>query len=340
MAGRFARFVMPAALASLVLASCGRLDPAANVGEESISQEAMTAEAKRVGFLSDLNGQPCGSPDLAAGDTEEAACNRAALSNLITESLVVGFALQRDIVVDAQEIVDSIAELDRQLGAEEVDARLESFDLTRADLDAIAREILLFDRVRQAVTAEQLDEDELRELYANNRLRFSTIDVQHILVTSEEEANEIYSLVTTQGATEQDFTRLARKRSIDPSARENGGELGSATASTYVPEFAQAALSLDEGEISLPVQTQFGWHVIRLVSKDVTPFERARRQLLLEQAPVAFSDWLKERANRERVEVNPRFGAWDVNSLSVIRVTSTDPLSPQPPETSPVELQP
>ena len=65
--------------------------------------------------------------------------------------------------------------------------------------------------------------------------------------------------------------------SIDPSAAtELGGSLGSAVASTYVPEFAAAATALEPGEISQPVKTEFGWHVIRLVDEAGHTVRRGR----------------------------------------------------------------
>src|SRR5207244_6439940 len=89
---------------------------------------------------------------------------------------------------------------------------------------------------------------------------------------SKAEAEHVYAEVTAPGATEKTFQDLAKKVSIDTGSASSGGDLGIQTASTFDPTFAQAALALKLGEISKPVHTQFGWHVIRLVSKDVKPF--------------------------------------------------------------------
>ena len=70
-----------------------------------------------------------------------------------------------------------------------------------------------------------------------------------------------------------------RSRSTRP-PKQNSGSLGSAVASTYVPEFAAAAIALEPGEISKPVKTEFGWHVIRMVDKDVQSFDDVKQQLI------------------------------------------------------------
>ncbi|WP_108259018.1 peptidylprolyl isomerase [Mangrovicoccus ximenensis] len=81
----------------------------------------------------------------------------------------------------------------------------------------------------------------------------------HILVETEEEAREIIDELNG-GA---DFAELAQKRSTGPSG-PNGGDLGWFGAGMMVPEFEQAVMALETGAISEPVQTQFGWHVIKL----------------------------------------------------------------------------
>jgi peptidyl-prolyl cis-trans isomerase C len=84
-------------------------------------------------------------------------------------------------------------------------------------------------------------------------------NASHILVETEEEAQALIDALG-EGA---DFAELAAENSIGPSG-PNGGQLGWFTAGMMVPEFEAAVFELEAGEVSAPVQTQFGWHVILL----------------------------------------------------------------------------
>ncbi len=84
-------------------------------------------------------------------------------------------------------------------------------------------------------------------------------NASHILVKTEDEAKEIIKLLQ-DGA---DFATMAKEKSTGPSG-PNGGELGWFGKGAMVPEFEAAVMSLGVGEISQPVKTQFGWHVVRL----------------------------------------------------------------------------
>ena len=86
------------------------------------------------------------------------------------------------------------------------------------------------------------------------------IRARHILVDSEEKAKEVFELIA-HGA---DFAAMARQHSRDPGSRENGGSLGYFTRGQMVPQFEEAAFKLGRGEVSQPVKTQFGWHLIRV----------------------------------------------------------------------------
>lgn len=90
----------------------------------------------------------------------------------------------------------------------------------------------------------------------------SKVRAKHILVNSETEAVQLKRELN-QGA---DFSLLAMKYSLCPSGK-NGGELGYFERGQMVKEFENAAFSLSVGEISRPVQTQFGWHLILLEDK-------------------------------------------------------------------------
>lgn len=84
---------------------------------------------------------------------------------------------------------------------------------------------------------------------------------RHILVEKEDEAKAIIANLK-KGAK---FEDIAKKQSKDPGSGANGGDLDWAPAASYVPEFSQAMVKLDKGQLSeAPVQSQFGWHVIRV----------------------------------------------------------------------------
>jgi parvulin-like peptidyl-prolyl isomerase len=144
-------------------------------------------------------------------------------------------------------------------------------------------------------------------------------------VDTEAEANRVYRRVTAPDATEKTFASLARRVSTDTVSAQDGGALGSAVVSQYVPAFGEAAVALEPGEISRPVETEFGWHVIRLVTKQVTPYAKAKQEIIRDLAGTEFRDWFQERVRMLDVEVNPRYGRFDLQSLQVEAVRSTDP---------------
>jgi peptidyl-prolyl cis-trans isomerase C len=65
----------------------------------------------------------------------------------------------------------------------------------------------------------------------------------------------------------EDFNKLANELTEDPSGKDNGGDLGYFTKDQMVPEFSEIAFKLDKGQVSDPVKTQFGWHVLKVEDK-------------------------------------------------------------------------
>jgi peptidyl-prolyl cis-trans isomerase C len=105
------------------------------------------------------------------------------------------------------------------------------------------------------------------------------IRARHILVASEQEAKELSARL----AKGENFEALAQEYSLDGS-KEFGGDLGYFTAEEMVPNFSTAAFSLDVGELSQPVQTEFGWHLIKVEDRRVggaQPFESVKEAIRL-----------------------------------------------------------
>ena len=332
---RTLRLIALPVIAAAFLAACSSgPSPAATVGEAGITDAELSQEAKLFTFLAALNQQECGGPP-PEGETQEAVCNRFTLGNLIQGTFVRDYAAANDITVKDSEVADIIAKLDQQLTAEAVDGELEKLKLTRTDLQALAEEVLLFQAV-QGVVAKGFNDEQLQKVYEDEILRFSTIEALHILVDTEAEAQDVYEQVTAPGATRKTFEDLAKEVSTDTGSGAKGGSLGQAAASTYVPEFGEAAVALSPGEISEPVQSEFGWHVIYLVDEQVTPFEEAKTQLVEGEPGTLFTAWLRDQAETEGVEVNPKYGRYDIETLTVVAVDSTDPsASSGPPDGAP-----
>lgn len=93
------------------------------------------------------------------------------------------------------------------------------------------------------------------------------VKARHILVETEAQAKEIYEKIA-HGA---DFAALAKEVSKDPGTKDDGGALGFFSKGQMVPQFEEAAFKLNAGDVSQPVQTQFGWHVIKLDERRQKP---------------------------------------------------------------------
>ena len=136
------------------------------------------------------------------------------------------------------------------------------------------------------------------EITINNLLRQEAepgeeVRAAHILVETEEEARQVRERVTTGG---EDFAEVARQVSTDPSAQENGGDLDFFGRGAMTPPFEEAAFGMQPGDISQPVQTDFGWHIIKLI-------DRRPAEGLNEQAAAAYRQEILQRARAEgRVE--------------------------------------
>lgn len=91
----------------------------------------------------------------------------------------------------------------------------------------------------------------------------SEVRASHILVKTLDEANDILNKINSG----QKFEKMAKKHSDCPSGKRAGGDLGYFTRGRMVREFENAAFSMEIGQISAPVKTQFGYHIIRVTDK-------------------------------------------------------------------------
>lgn len=169
-------------------------------------------------------------------------------------------------------------------------------------LDNEARSLVAAEVV-EGVLADAVTPEAVEELYRETYINVDQgqeYSAAHILVETEEAATEIKSQLD-DGA---EFAILAREKSTGPSG-PNGGELGWFSQGVMVPEFETAVTAMEIGQVSDPVQTQFGWHVIKLndIRKTTAPeLEEVRAELeatVREQAVEDHLNTLKEAAEIE-----------------------------------------
>ena len=156
---------------------------------------------------------------------------------------------------------------------------VKNYGISRQQIEDIFRANLLRTKLMADVTKDMLPQEE-------------QVWVRHILVDSEEKANEVIGKLNSGS----EWAALAAEYSTDTSNKDNGGDLGWIGINDgYIQEFKDAAFALnDAGQISEPVETSFGWHIIQLVTKATNNIDASK----FEQNKQAFFDnWLLDLRN-------------------------------------------
>jgi peptidyl-prolyl cis-trans isomerase C len=159
--------------------------------------------------------------------------------------------------------------------------------------------------IEDFMRSHPVSEETLKAEYDNAKAKAGNTEyrARHILVNSEKEAKEIISKLTT--GKKAKFDDLAKKESKDPSAG-NGGDLGWALPANLVPEFAIAMVKMKPGEVSKePVQTKFGWHVIRLEETrklDFPAYDKLKNRIASQMQQLQLRKYVQELRASAKIE--------------------------------------
>lgn len=270
-----------------------------------------------------------------AGVANRSDAQRQILNQLLRQEVVTQEAAKRGFKVTSAEIDEQLKQLKTNFPSEkEFQAALKKEGFTLPELKEFLRDREVVRQVAEKVTAGSAPKDEdLRAFYDENKARFDQeAKASHILIctgfdpsaqgcTPTADDEKLAADISKKAKAGEDFAALAKQHSVDPGAKENGGDLGYFQRGRMAPEFEQAAFALNPGEVSAPVKTSFGLHVIKLLAKGKT-FEDAKEEIqktLSEQFQQrAFQQWLEDALRRARVKVNPKFGRFDQTTLTVV----------------------
>ncbi|HEY2428320.1 MAG TPA: peptidylprolyl isomerase [Acidimicrobiales bacterium] len=161
----------------------------------------------------------------------------------------------------------------------------------------------------------------IQKFYNDNPQDFISSEcVSHILVGSQQLAGSIRAKLQTGG----DFGALAKRYSTDTGSAAKGGALGCNPPGQYVAAFEAVADTIAVGQLSQPVHTQFGWHLIKVTSRQLQPLDTQTSQAILQhlQQESPITAYITGVQKTLQVKVNPAYGSWDTVQGGVLPPTS------------------
>jgi len=226
---------VPAALAVLALVSLGLAAPLQPANAQEKADETIVAK---------VNGKPITESDMRLAENELGSelgnlppeIKRRALAEYLIDNVLFAEAAEAADIASSPEFKEQMAYLRRRVLREQY-----------------------FEKTLKGT----ISDDEAKQVYD---AKVATLEPQeefsarHILVESEEKAKELRGKI--EGGA--DFAEVAKENSTDTGSKEQGGLLGYFVKGQMVPEFEAAVLKMHKGEVSEPVKTSFGWHVIKL----------------------------------------------------------------------------
>ena len=247
---------------------------------------------------------------------------RQALDQLVTYTVLSQETRARKVVISDDEVANSIKQMQAQFRTEdEFKKALEARGMTLDKLRSDTRIDLSINKMVEGEVSTQAapSDAECREFYDKNPDKFKqdeAVRASHILFRVDENADaatkkkamDQAQAVLKEARAGADFAELAKKHSADGSAQQ-GGDLNFFTKGQMVPAFDQVAFSLKPGQVSDVVQTQFGYHIIKVTERraaSTVPFEQVSERIkeyLIEQQKQqkaqAFIQSLKQKAKIE-----------------------------------------
>ena len=308
---RFKSIAFAAVFGALVLAlvGCGGSDSKSSedvpddavalVGDQEISKtqfDALIAQARASAKQQKRDFPKAGTPEFKNLQNQ-------GLEYLIRRAEFEQKAEDMDVEVTDKQVDERLEQLKKQFyGGDDkkFKSSLKKLLLTEDQVRKDVRAQLLEEQLYKKVTEDlKVSDEEIEDFYKKNQSQYqqaATREVRHILVKTKQKADSIHTQLKGGG----DFAKLAKKNSEDPGSKNQGGKLTVSKGQT-VPPFDKAAFALDKNELSSPIKTQYGWHIIQPLSEvkkaTTTPLpqvkEAIKQQLLSEKKTKEMREWIE-----------------------------------------------
>lgn len=259
-----------------------RSEVVAKVGKESITKDNLYT------FFVEQNGE-------------------AALDTLITKNLIEQEVEKEKISVSKKDIDAELQELIDSYGGEETfNQQLATSGLTMEDVESDVKTNLQIEKILEPLI--EITDEEMQTYFDENKDSFAKtkqVKASHILVEDEATAKKVKEKINAG----EDFAELAKEYSTDTASAESGGDLGFFGEGSMVAEFEKAAFSMKVDEISEPVKSEYGYHIIKVTDKQEASeakFDDSKEEikgiLFDEKMATEYTTWLEEKKEEYKVK--------------------------------------
>ncbi len=241
--------------------------------------------------------------NISKDDLNEALMSQygtSVLDTLISDQIVLQEMDKEKVTVTEEEVAEEMDAYMEQYGGEE--AFKEVLDENGVSYDSIEHNIEIYLGSKKLITPGiEITDDEMETYFEENKESFfqaEEIEASHILVEDEDTAKEVKQKLDDG----DDFSELAASYSTDDSNKDNGGELGYFGEGEMVEAFEEVAFAMEVDEVSDPVKTDYGYHIIKVTdhkeAKEANledAKEEIKEMLIESKLSTEYTEWLNEK---------------------------------------------
>ncbi|KRU28481.1 PpiC-type peptidyl-prolyl cis-trans isomerase [Clostridium sporogenes] len=240
-----------------------------------------------------------------------AIVNGQEITDRDVDNTILSFSKERQTYLNTEkgreELIKQMIDFELSYGYAK-DMKFDETEDFKKQLEATKKQLLIQIAVSNVLARATVSEEESKKYYEENKEEFRTqelITARHILVDSEEEANNIYEEIKDG----LDFSEAAEKYSKCPS-KAQGGSLGTFTRGQMVPEFEKAVLEAEVDKVTEAIKTQFGYHLIivdNIKESMIKPFDEVKamidNKLLQEKQNQQYNEFTQNLRDKYTVEI-------------------------------------
>lgn len=266
------------------------------------------------GSVVTVNGQAISKADFD-NKLEGSPSARGTLQQMVQEALITQYAKNNNITVSDDEIKKKEDSLKANFPAGSWDDMLKSRGLSEDDVHNALREQIIVDKALGKDV--KVSDKQIKDYFDKNHAAFDKpeqVRARHILVADLATANKVEAELKKPGA---DFAAVAKQYSMDPGSKDKGGELGFFRRGQMVPAFDKAAFTLPINQISQPVHSPFGYHIIQVEERQTgekatlaSTHDRIADMLRQQQEAPLMQPFMMGLQQKAQITVNdPRFAS-------------------------------